>query len=250
MSEGAFVIEGQGSDDYNIKPDPDLKQPIPPDQRELQQEIYRTRGTLKLLAEQGVFRKAPEQDGMLQEFKIRLRQIAETGLVGDFVQMEQAVEAHEDLRRELLTRKGNAVKYHYLAILASWTAAGLVLGTAIYALVPWAGVRNYGLLVIGAVVGAWLSVAATRWSVAFEDLSNFLDSKVEPAVRMLFVVVLAFAIGVALQTELLKITLGEVELKSFESSVPVALLLGLVSGVSERALATRFIEGARTLAAK
>lgn len=283
--EGAFEIKDLdpadlGTEDFNIQPRADLKQPIPPAQRELQQEIYRTHGTLKLLAEQGVFSKRPmllrwppqwkrgkpsegaekagaqeaaessDQDRMLKEFRTRLRQIAKTGLEGSFVQMEQAVEAHQDLRRELLTRKGNTVKYHYLAILACWAALGLLVGFAVYTLSPWTGAKGYGLLVMGAVVGAWLSVASTRWSVAFEDLPDFLDSRVEPAVRILFVVVLAFAVGVALQAKLLQIILGGVDLATFVESAPVALLLGLVTGVSERALATRFIESARTLATK
>jgi hypothetical protein len=278
--EGAFEIKDLGLDDFNIEPRADLRQPIPPGQRELQHEIYRTHGTLKLLAEQGVFGKRPrllrwralwnrskapegagdagtqqpaeegEKDRMLKEFRTRLLQIAKTGLTGSFVQMEQAVEAHQDLRRELLTRKGNTVKYHYLAILACWAAIGLLVGFAVYILSPWTGAKAYGLLVMGAVVGAWLSVASTRWSVAFEDLPDFLDSRVEPAVRILFVVVLVCAVGVALQAKLLQIRLGGVDLATFIDSAPVALLFGLVTGVSERALATRFIESARTLATK
>lgn len=278
--EGAFEVRDLGPDDFNIQPRPGLTQPIPSDQRELQKEIYRTHGTLKLLAEQGVFEKrtklprwrlpwkrrkpadgaggagAPEaaeqceQDRMLKEFRTRLRQIAATGLEGTFVQLEQAVEAHEDLRRELLLRTGNTVKYHYLVILAFWAAVGLLAGLAVYTLSPSTEAKGYGLLVVGAVVGAWLSVASTRWSVAFEDLPDFLDSRVEPAVRILFVVVLAFAVGVALQAKLLQIMLGGVDLATFVGSAPVALLLGLVTGVSERALATRFIEGARTVATK
>jgi len=283
--EGAFEIKDMdpddlGPDDFNIEPLADLRQPIPAAQRELQQEIYKTLGTLKLLAEQGVFKKRMklprwrflsnrrkpavgavgagaaepakpgEQDRMLKEFRSRLLQIAKTGLQGPFVQMEQAVEAHEDLRRELLLRTGNTVKYHYLAILALWAAIGLLAGLAVYTLSPWTEAKGYGLLVMGAVVGAWLSVASTRWSVAFEDLPDFLDSRVEPAVRILFVVVLAFAVGVALQAKLLQIMLGGVDLATFVETAPVALLLGLVTGVSERALATRFIESARTLATK
>ncbi len=254
MSEGAFTIEGSGLDDYDIKPRSDLAEPIPPDQRKLQKEIYRTRGILKLLTEQGVFgtknktQEDTEQDVVLKEFKTRLRQIAETGLTGTFVRVEHATDAHEDLRQELLTRKGNAVKFHYLAILAAWAGVGLVLGVALYLLGPWPA--GYGLLVMGAVVGAWLSVASTRWSVAFDDLPDFLYSQVEPPVRILFVVVLALAVGIALQAGLLEIKLAGADLKSFADSAPIALLLGLVAGVSERALATRFIEKARTLATK
>ncbi len=254
MSKGAFTIDDSGPDDYNIKPRTDLQEPIPPEQRKLQKEIYQTRGTLKLLTEQGVFRARNAQDGpqreeaVLKEFKTRLRQIAETGLTGDLVRVELATEAHEDLRRELLTRKGNAIKFHYLAILAAWAGVGLALGLGLYCLGPWPA--GYGLLAMGAVVGAWLSVAASRWSLAFEDLPDFLDSRVEPPVRMLFVIMLALTLGVALQAGLLDVKLAGTDLKSFVDSAPIALILGLVAGVTERALATRFIEKAQTLVTK
>lgn len=273
MDPGAFVIQGDGLDDYDIQPRGDLDARIPEEQRELQKGIYRTRGILKHLEEQGVFRreglrkrferrlstvtgkpvKPPDQQKMLGEFKERLRQIAETGLTGDVARVQHAADAHEDLQRELLLRKGNAVKYHYLAILAGWAAVGLALGWLLHALgqtgrVLWD--EAYGLLVMGAVVGAWLSVAATRWSVAFEDLPDLLDSRVEPFVRMLFVVVLALALGVALRAGLLTMKLGDATLNGFVDSPRLAVLLGLVTGIGERALATRFIEGARTLAEK
>lgn len=315
MSEGAFEIVGQGLDDYNIKPRSDLQEPIPQEQRELQNEVYRTRGILKHLEEQGMFGGrgvarlieriavrgraggAPEQEEMLREFKERLRQIAESGLTGDYVRVQHSAEALQHLRQELLIRKGNAVKYRYLAHLAGWAALGVALGGLVYLTARWGATpwpEGYGLLVMGAVVGAWLSVAANRWSVSFEDLPHFLDSAVEPAVRILFVTVLAVAVGVALQAGLLQIELGGADLARFAAgdtaaqsavdeeapsgspedpeaeargqpeagpsgappaaptpdATAIALLLGLVTGVSERALATRLIESARTVAEK
>lgn len=274
MPQGAFEIvdpapiESGHLDDYDIRPRAGLDEPIPQEQRELQKEVYRTRGILKHLEEQGMFEsrgglrrrltfrrseeaEPPGEQRMLVEFKLRLRQIAETGLTGDFVRVQHAAEALQDLREELLVRKGAAVKFRYLSHLAGWAAGGVLCGAGLYAVlrlpsIPWS--ELYGLLVIGAVVGAWLSVAATRWSVAFEDLPNFLDSKLEPLVRMLFVMALALAVGVALHAGLLKIELAGTSLAEFTKKESIALLLGLVTGVSERALATRFIESARTLA--
>lgn len=248
MTEGAFKINNEEDlDNYDITPKDNVE--VPEAQRELQHRVYATRGVLKLLREQGVFEN---KETVLKEFQTRVLETARAGLTG-YVQLELAVGALEQVRKELVIRKGKRVVYRYLTRLAWWGLGGVGVGVLIvlasaYKLAPW--MVGYGPVLIGAMAGAWLSVASGRRDVAFEDLPDFLGSKVEPAVRMAFVGLLALIVALFIKLGAVTITVGNLAFVEFAESTTVALLLGVIAGIGERALSVRIIQRAREIVAQ
>jgi hypothetical protein len=102
------------------------------------------------------------------------------------------------------------------------------------------------LVVIGAMVGAWFSVAASRWQIAFETIPDYLDIYYEPFVRMLFVAIGAGAFALFLNLSVLTIKIGNIDFADFTTpNVGVAILVGFISGIGERALSVQLIERAQ-----
>ena len=97
------------------------------------------------------------------------------------------------------------------------------------------------------MVGAWLSLAATRREISSEDISSFVDYRFEPFIRMLFVASLAAIVALFLQTNVLSIEVGSIKLSQFAGTgnTALALLLGVITGISEKAVSVRVIESAR-----
>jgi hypothetical protein len=95
------------------------------------------------------------------------------------------------------------------------------------------------------MVGAWLSVASTRTSVGLDTIHEFLDYGREPVVRLVFVALLAIALSLFLQEKLITIKIGDIDLASFTSNSAVALILGLIIGITEKALSLKFFERAK-----
>ena len=95
------------------------------------------------------------------------------------------------------------------------------------------------------MAGAWMSVAATRRKVTFEEMPDFLSSYFEPLIRLIFVGLLVASFALFLQLEVLTLKVSGVDFKEFSSEVGVALLLGLIAGISEKALSVQIISRAQ-----
>jgi len=250
-----------GAGVFEIKDEPpeftivtrDVSYPVPEDQKEIELGIYETWGVLKLLKEQGVFEN--EKHGSFSEFRTRLLQVARVGLTLEHVQTKLAAKALQQIRDEISTRKGAAIKLKYLTHLAIWATLGVVVGGALAFIPVLAGrigaecavcadVAKYGLVIVGSMAGAWMSVATTRHRIAFDEIPNFLEFKSEPPIRLLFVGLLAVTLALLVQHQVIRVDMAAVEFGKFLEDNGVALLLGVVSGISEKAVSVRIIERA------
>ena len=244
---GAFEIKLSVDDDneFNLEPK-DLPGPIPEDQREIELGIYKAWGILKLLREQGVFAK---DDGSFNEFRRRLLEVARVGLAANHVKTILAAKALEQIRDEISVRKGVTIKLTYLVRLAGWAVLGVIVGGVVIFLskqgLP--GLAGYGWVVIGSMAGAWMSVAASRRTVTFEEMPNFLGFYFEPLIRLWFVGLLATTFALFLQLGVLTLRISAVDFAEFPSKIGVALVLGVVAGISEKAVSVRIIERTRKL---
>lgn len=251
MTSGAFEIEDDTLDKFHIKLR-EREDPVPEDQRELHFQVYATVGVLKLLRDYGMSGKDDKaRHHLIEEFRKRIVQVATVGLTSKNVQREVAVGALDQVRKELVNRWGRRVIYKYLTRLAGCAGVGIVGGALIEAAAQRApALAGYGLVLIGAMVGAWLSVASSRTSVTFDALPDFLGVSAEPAIRMGFAGLLALVAALFLQIGVMNITLGSVSLATFHQARLVALLLGLVSGIGEKALSPRVIARAGDIVTK
>lgn len=243
-TEPAFEFENNDqTENFNLRPRPDLQRPVPEDQRKVSHDVYEARNVLKLLNEDKAFGKT----GAYQEFMGRVVQAGRAGCVAPYVDTALASGALEQIRADIVRRVGTPLAYRYLGLLAGWAFGGAVLGGIIIVggrkLLP--EIEPYGWVVIGAIVGAWFSVAASRWQIAFDTIPDYLDIYYEPFIRMLFVILLALAFALFLDIGILSIKIGNTDLATFKTSVGVAILLGFIAGIGERALSVQLIERAQ-----
>ncbi len=242
----AFEFEGNDqSENFNLKPREDLTSPIPGDQRKVTQDVYEARNVLKLLKEDEAFGTQATYD----EFIKRVTQAGRAGCVAPYVDPGGAGSALEQIRVDIVRRVGTPLAYLYLRSLAGWALVGIGLALAVViigskALPPIVG---YGWVVIGAMLGAWFSVAASRWQIAFETIPGYLDRVYEPFVRMLFVGILGGAFALFLDLSILSIKIGNFDFADFNKSAGAAILVGFVAGIGERALSVQLLDRAQKI---
>jgi hypothetical protein len=258
-TEPGFEYENDNdkNDKFNLRPLPNRKFPIAEDQRKISQEVYEIRNVLKLLDEHESrpFPKVIKPD-VYNEFITRALQAGRVGCVATYVHPILAAGALEQIRADIVRRVGVSLIYSYLAALAVWAVIGLLLGIAVSDVIGrigaalghgavWLPINGYKWLLLGAMAGAWFSVAARRQEVGFDSIPLYLHRVIEPVIRVLFVAVVAAAFALFLHLHFLTINIGNIDFAHFETSISVALFVGFVAGISERALSARLIGEAR-----
>jgi hypothetical protein len=242
----AFEYEnGDMGENFNLRPKKGFTGPIPEDQRKISHDVYEARNVLKLLKDDKAI-----DDALFKEFITRVTQAGYAGCVADNVDPALADEALGQIRADIVRRAGTPLVYRYLKALAIWALLGGLLGLAIvYIGIHCPGLngygpvlKGYGYVLIGAMVGAWFSVAASRWQIAFDAIPDYPDIRLEPIIRMLFVAVIAAAFTLFLHIGVITVKIGNVDLADFAKSISVALLLGFVAGITQRALSVQLID--------
>jgi hypothetical protein len=229
-------------ENFNLRPRTGFNGTIPEDQRKVSQDVYEARNVLKLLQDDQAI-----TDALFKEFIARDTQAGFAGCVANNVDTTLAAEALVQIRADIVRRVGTPLVYRYLGRLALYAAAGGVVGLAfaIFAANFCPSLKGYGGVLIGAMAGAWFSVAASRWQVAFDTIPDYLDIEREPVIRMLFVALVAAAFALFLHLGIITVKIGDLDFKSFTGSIKVALLLGFVAGISQRALSVQLMERAQ-----
>lgn len=246
MPAGAFQIRPKNQN-FNLKPK-GAEVEVPDDQRKISHDVYETRNILKFLKDQGVF---ADDKASFDEYITRVIQAAEVGCTAKQVDTRVAAEALAQIRLDVVRRKGTGIMLRYMyylllaALLGVLVGLVIVLGKELFDYFRWAwkfnGLTGYGWVIIGSMAGAWFTVGVARWQLSFESLQDFVDFRYEPFIRMLFVVILACVVGLFLQNNLLTLKIGGVDLNKFSDNWAVALLLGFVAGIGEKALSVNVV---------
>lgn len=246
---GAFEFEkGDESENFNLRPRDNRTGPIPDEQRRISHDVYQARNILKLLKEQGAFPKEKEKgSGSYHEFIKRVVQAARVGCIAPRTEPKLAEAALEQIRADIVRRKGRPLVYRYLACFAGWAMAGVGVAIMIVIAARFLSLDliGYGWVLMGAMGGAWLSTAARRWEIAFEDIRDFVDVVYEPMVRVLFVGMLALIFALFLNLALISVKVGGVDFADFIKDIRVALALGLIAGIGEKALSVQLLDRAK-----
>jgi hypothetical protein len=227
------------TDKFNLRPLPSFRGKIPEDQRKVSQDVYEARNVLKLLQDDKAI-----TDPLFDEYIARVTQAGFAGCVAKNVDTTLAGEALEQIRADIVRRVGTPLVYRYLRALALYALAGGLVGLvfAIVAANYCPGLKGYGGVLIGAMVGAWFTVAAARWQIAFDTIPDYLDTDLEPVIRILFAALVAAVFALFLDLDIIGIKIVTFELKSFTGCIKVALLLGFIAGISQRALSVQLID--------
>lgn len=233
MPKGAFVvsrIQGKRDIDFQLVPD----YTPPEDQLRLRDEIDRVMTVLRML-----FPK--EADPRFEEYFRQLLSLAQTGLVGDSAQPELAKRALVTLKNDIIARESGRVKSRYMRNLGK--KAFLIGAISLLAalILQWLGLQlqpvpNFLLLWTGCMAGVWLSFAARKRILRFEDLHILERDRLEPMVRLIFAGLLTTIFGLLFSTGAVFVKVGGISLADFTHNNQLSLLLGAILGFSEKAL--------------
>jgi hypothetical protein len=208
---------------------------IPEDQLRLRDEVDRALMILRMLF--------PDGDSRFNEYFRPMLSLAQAGLVGDAAEPKLASGALEVLKSEITAREGGRIKNQYMKNLGV-RALLLCCPVLIAALLTrhyypnLAYLPNFLFLWSGCMVGVWLSFGARKTFVRFEDLHIPEEDRLEPVVRLFFAGCLTIVIGLLFSLKALVVTFGAISTEQINNSVRVALLIGLLGGVSEQVLST------------
>jgi hypothetical protein len=152
--------------------------------------------------------------------------------------------ALEAFKEEFVAMEADMVKNQYLRSLghrALLAALGFGLGwgvcvTVAARLTIAANIAPFLLAAVGACAGTWLSFAIRRVVLSFNDLAAVEDDRMSPVARILFVVGLAWLIGLFLESGVIKAQINSISVDLSHSNFLV-LLIGIMCGIAERALA-------------
>jgi hypothetical protein len=180
----------------------------------------------------------------------KLVEIGRLGLQNPHVELANA--ALNGFRAEFVAQEAGRIKNTYLRSLG--IAAGIAAATFFFAylVVTYTDVANgffdmhrIFLLAAGSsAIGTWLSFSIRRVTLGFDDLAVLEEDRLDPSLRVIFVVILTTVVLLLFWTGAMNIEIGNLktaDLSNPQSTLPIgaiALLVGVFCGISERALTT------------
>lgn len=192
----------------------------------------------------------------MHEYLMALSGVAKVGLMNlDKTQTPFATLALEGLQGEFVAREAGIVKNAYVTRLGVAALIAVVLGVMAYVgsgMLPKDWIphrfREFFLLACGASVGTWLSFSLRRVQLTFADLATLEEDRLNPSLRIVFMVALTMTVGLLLWTHAVVIEIGGFK-SSFQNNGAFAVLIGVMSGIAERAMTTAVSKRAQDFAA-
>lgn len=190
-------------------------------------------------------RRAVTPEARLDQYMRALLGIARVGLVDmDATHTPFAALALLAFQQEFVGREAGRIKNRYVRRLGWHAALVLLVAVLGYAWAAWLGpdwtvnrFRNFFLLAAGAAVGTWLSFSIRRQVLGFADLALLEEDRLNPGLRVLFMVALTTVVGLILWTGMVKVDIGDFR-TDFRLTGTYAALIGALCGIAERSLAT------------
>jgi hypothetical protein len=252
-----FAVDDQGKP--NKRPDPSVKVcdilirvedlPVSEEQTDFKVEIDRT-----LTVINQVLRPEEKRSKWLLDLNRDKRTRYLRGLKGichigleheQPSQLTLAKKSLESFREEFVTNEAGTVKNKYLwrlgwrcLVMSAIASLAYVFVRSLDTTHPLHYFRNFLILVAGAGVGTWLSIALRRVIVTFLDLAALEEDRLDPTIRVLFVTALTCIVGLLIWTGAVSLGIGQFTTTQFPVSGPTALLIGLLLGIAERTMAT------------
>jgi hypothetical protein len=152
--------------------------------------------------------------------------------------------ALDAFKEEFVSMEADAVKNQYVRALGLRAILMSVMFLILWmACITWfaafsisANAAPFLLAAIGACAGTWLSFAIRRVVLGFNDLALIEEDRMAPLSRIVFVVGLTLLVGLFLESGVVNAEINGIRMDLGNSDL-VALLIGAMCGISERALA-------------
>lgn len=221
---------------------------IPNEQKKLRIDIEHT-----LIVLRGLFLKQ-DRDSFDKYFE-QLYSLTEAGLVMPNATPKMASERLASLKKDVLIQEGGKVKNKYIKALGR-SVSVFILAFMSFILFFYSTLQNrmeyityltwvnFFIMLIGTVIGVWLSFGIRKIDLKFEELHIIEEDRFEPTMRILFVSLLAVIVGLFFSTGVVVIKLGAISTDMINYDSQVAFLIGLLLGLVEKVLAEKVTEQA------
>lgn len=232
--QGWFTVAQDAQDERDIAFGlvPGLQGEPPEDQLSLKSDVEATLTSLRLIY--------LHDDASYKQFFRQLLALAQAGLVGPHAQPIVATRALLSLKADVVAKEGAKVKNRYMRELGRTALVLAAVPLAIYVVIGLldldSAVRGFALLWVGCMAGVWLSYGYRRATITFADLAIPESDRLEPFMRLCFAGVLTEAIGLMLFKQVISVEIAGLATASLATDPAVALIVGLVCGISELVL--------------
>ena len=217
---------------------------IPDEQLDLRDQVDKSLTVIRMLFE--------KDEALFEQHFRSLLMLSQLGLVGDSANPVLAMRVLNTLQEEIVSSQGGRIKNGYMLHLGKYSCLlgfpVLLLGIVLHL---WCSlnseIKSFMFLWVGCMAGVWLSFGARKIVLSFSDLHILEKDRLNPIIRLIFAGLLTIVIGLFLSTGGLVMEMGTLSTKSFSSSPQVALLIGLLCGLSEQALSMKVSQRAKQL---
>lgn len=96
-------------------------------------------------------------------------------------------------------------------------------------------------------MGVWLSFGMRKNALLFSDLVSVQENKSDPIIRLVFSGILTMIFGLMLHKGILEVKMGAISTSTISNDPSVAFLIGVFSGISEKALPSKISDQAGKL---
>lgn len=189
----------------------------------------------------------------LNEAAAKLTKLAQLGLVGPKPATPEAAAALQMFKLDVVNREAGRIKNDYMLLLGRWALGfGVACAIAFFVFDHWPNLpppqiyryRNVFLVLGGCMAGAWASFASRKVSLSFDDLAALEDDKLEPPLRLAFAGVLTTVLILVFCTGFANVVIGSFNGSRVLSSGSVAVLIGALAGLAEKALPAAIMQRA------
>lgn len=219
----------------------------PADQQKLKNEVERTLSAIAIIY-------PASSEAKFNEAFAKLLSLAQVGLVGG--NSSVAKDALSSLQNEIVDREAGRVKNTYMLKLGLWALGFLVVTSLLYFVIgrfascfpaSIVAYKNFFVLWAGCMIGAWCSFATRKVALSFFDLPRLEEDMVDPPLRLIFSGLLTFILGLVFTTGFANLIVGTFEGAKLLTDGSVALLLGALSGLAEKALPAAVMQRAQSI---
>ena len=163
--------------------------------------------------------------------------MSRVGLVPEYAQTNASKIALEKLQEEIVLVEGKRIKNEYMKVLAIEAlvlfaiASGLafLVDSYVHISIVW----NIWAVIIGALVGTWVSFGARKFEIGFDDLASLEKDKMNPWIRLIYISVAAVIFVLFMDAGLVEIKVGNIDTAAALENMHSAFIIGLVCGLIE-----------------
>tara|TARA_R110001606_G_scaffold74168_1_gene171744 strand:+ start:2630 stop:3703 length:1074 start_codon:yes stop_codon:yes gene_type:complete len=212
----------------------------------LRSNIDRTLSALKSIyaLDNSSVQRYTENRSRFDDAFYKLLSLAQLGMATKHADPYVANAALTTLKAEIVDREASRIKNDHMRKLGLWALVPALVCGILYLLydefIYWPDeiqhYRHIFLVWIGCLAGTWVSFAARKVVLTFEDLSTLEKDRLDPPMRLIFTAMITTFFILIFTTGLINLEIGGFSSASILTSGSVALLIGALLGLSEQAL--------------